>query len=367
MNGTIRADRLFTGHELFEPGELLVAAGRVVSVGPATGSRADTQVHTLVPGFVDAHNHGGGGVSFADDPRRAAAAHRRQGTTTTLASLVSEPLDVLEAQVTRLAPFVADGTLGGLHLEGPWLSAAYCGAHDPDVLRAPNPADVDRLFAAADGTIRMVTIAPELLGALEAIRQIVGYGAVAAVGHTNATAHEVRAALAAGASGATHLFNAMRGLHHRQPGPVLALMENDHVWLELIADGVHLDLDLVRWVFGVCPSRAVLITDAMAAACCGDGRWQLGALDVDVVDGVARLAGTGTIAGSTITLDVAVRRAIAAGVPWMSAVRAATVLPATYLGLPEAGSLRPGGVADAVALDGQFGVERVLSGGDWLT
>ena len=204
----------------------------------------------------------------------------------------------------------------------------------------------------------MVTIAPELDGGLDAVALVAGRGIVAAVGHTDASYEVVREAIARGARGATHLFNAMPPLLHRAPGPILALLDDDRVWLELICDGVHMDLDLVRYVVAGQPGRAVLITDAMAAAGCSDGDYQLGDLPVEVCCGVARIAGQDTIAGSTLTLDAALRHAIASGVDWTTAVRAVTVNPAAYLGLSDVGSLAAGHWADAVALDADWNVGR---------
>lgn len=362
----IRARRLFTGAEEFTPGELEFVDDRIIGVGVPGNRRPDFQVDTLVPGFVDVHNHGGGGVNFSDNPVAAVAGHRRHGSTTIIASLVSQPIDVLETHVRKLAPFVTDGVLAGIHLEGPWLSPGYKGAHPEDALCDPTLVDVDRLLDAGQGTVRMVTLAPERPGAMAAIRRIVERGAVAALGHSAADFTTAREAIAAGVTGATHLFNAMPPMHHRTPGPVLALLDDERVWLELIVDGVHLDPALAAWVARTCPDRSVLITDAMAASCCGDGRYALGNLAVDVHDGVARVSGTDTIAGSTITLDAAVRNCVRAGVPWHQAIRSATILPARFVGLDDVGILAVGLRADAVVLTDMCTVERVLFRGEWV-
>ncbi|MEO8266308.1 MAG: N-acetylglucosamine-6-phosphate deacetylase [Ilumatobacteraceae bacterium] len=362
----IRARRLFTGAEEFTPGELEIVDDRVVSVGIPGRGRPDVEVDTLVPGFVDVHNHGGGGVNFSDDPLAAVAGHRQHGSTTIVASLVSQPIEVLESHLRTLAPFVADGVLGGIHLEGPWLSPDYKGAHAEAALCDPTLEDVDRLLDAGQGTVRMITLAPERPDAIAAIRRIVARGAVAALGHSGAdfsTAHE---AIAAGATGATHLFNAMPPMHHRSPGPVLALLDDERVWLELIVDGVHVDPSLAAWVARTYPERTVLITDAMAAACCGDGSYALGNLTVDVRHGIARVSGTDTIAGSTITLDAAIRNSVQAGIPWHQAIRSATVLPARFVGLSDVGMLTAGYRADAVALTDICTVQRVLYRGEWI-
>lgn len=364
----LRAARVFTGHEVFSPGEIEVdAAGRVVGVGPATDAAAHHLGDvTLAPGLVDVHNHGGGGSAFADDPATARGTHLAAGTTTVVASLVTQSLADLEAQVRRLAPLVAAGDLAGIHLEGPWLAETYKGAHPADRLRDPAPSEVAALLDVAPGAVRMVTLAVELPGALHSIALLADRGVVAALGHSDCTYEQARAAIDAGVSGATHLFNAMPGLRHRAPGPILALLADDGVWIELIADGVHVHPDLVAWVARQRAERFVLITDAMAAAGCDDGDYRLGDLPVEVRGGIARIAGTDTIAGSTLTLATAVRNTIAAGVDWRVALRAATVNPARYLALPDVGELRRGAWGDVVAFDADWAVTAVLRRGTWV-
>ncbi len=232
------------------------------------------------------------------------ALHRRHGTTTLVASLVTAGPAELLRQVTGLADDVRAGLLAGIHLEGPWLSTKRCGAHQPSLMRDPDPTEIDRVLDAGAGAIRMVTLAPERDGALAAIERIVDRGVVAAVGHTEATYEQTRVAIAAGATVGTHLFNAMRPINTREPGPVIALIEDARVTVELITDGVHVDPALYRHVaHSAGPDRVSLITDAMAATGMTDGVYHLGPVEVDVVDGVARVAGTDTIAGSTATMD----------------------------------------------------------------
>ena len=336
----------------------------------------------LSPGFVDVHSHGGGGANFGADPeaaRTVLATHARAGTTTMLASLVTGALPDMVAAVRALTPLVEAGELAGLHLEGPWLAAAYKGAHDPALLRDPGLDEVVALVEAGRplvepvetkdrprSSVRLVTIAPERPGALAAIGYLAGEGIMAAVGHTGADDATARAAVAAGARGATHLFNAMPELRHRDPGPALALWSEPDVWVELVCDGVHVAADLVAHVMATKPDRCVLITDAMAAAGASDGDYRLGELDVEVRDGVARLAGTDTIAGSTLTLSRAVRTAVGAGVPLELALAAATSHPADYLGLAGVGRLVPGNAADLVVLDDALAVVRVMRHGAWL-
>jgi N-acetylglucosamine-6-phosphate deacetylase len=269
-----------------------------------------------------------------------------------------------------LADDVRAGVLAGIHLEGPWLSTKRCGAHQPSLMRDPDPAEVDRVLDAGAGAIRMVTLAPEREGALTAIERIVDRGVVAAVGHTEATYQQTRAAVAAGATVGTHLFNAMRPINTREPGPVIALLEDACVTVELIADGVHVDPALYRHVaHSAGPDRVSLITDAMAATGMADGVYHLGPVRVDVVDAVARVAGTDTIAGSTATMDRVFRFAVAhCGLPrdeaLMLAVRQSSINPARALGLPCSG-LVPGAAADLVALDSDLAVTGVLHRGTW--
>ncbi len=374
----LRAGRVVTAHQVRRPGWLEVGGGRVLDGGAGEPPRpADVdlgETSTVVPGFVDVHVHGGGGASFSDADaaatRAAVRLHRRHGTTTQIASLVSAAPGDLLRQVAALADQVDDGLLAGVHLEGPWLSLRRCGAHEPSVLRDPDPAEVTALLAAGRGTVRMVTLAPERDGALEAVRRVVDAGAVAAVGHTDATYEQARAAVEAGARVATHLFNAMRPVHHRDPGPVVALLEDERVVLELIADGTHLHPALYREVLTrVGTARVALVTDAMAAAGMPDGDFELGGLAVRVEDQVARLAGSATIAGSTATMDRVFRSAVAQGGPdsnaaILGAVSQTSTVPARALGLAP-GGLLTGSQADLVVLDADLLVTAVARAGTW--
>ena len=372
------ADTLLTGRELLRPGWIEVSSGTVQAIGsgaaPRPGDRNLGAV-TVVPGFVDTHVHGGGGANFsAASPAETAIAaglHLRHGTTTLIASLVTAGPAEFIRQVGELAEDVRGGVIAGIHLEGPWLATERCGAHDPSLMRDPDPDELDHVLAVGGGAIRMVTLAPERIGALAAIRRIVDAGVVAAIGHTEATYEQTRAAIEAGATVGTHLFNAMRPINHREPGPVIALLENPRVTVELITDGVHIDPALYRHVHrSAGPDRVSLVTDAMAAAGMADGSYRLGPVAVDVVDGVARVAGTQTIAGSTATMDRQFRYAVTdSGLPrdeaLMAAVRQASINPARALGLPCTG-LVPGASADLVVLDADLAVTGVLRQGLWV-
>ncbi|HYO35874.1 MAG TPA: amidohydrolase family protein, partial [Geodermatophilus sp.] len=267
---------LLTGGDVVTPDVVLtggwvqVTGSRIAAIGtgPAPGSThvVDCAGRTLVPGFVDVHQHGGGGASYDGGPEAALEAlrtHRAAGTTTAVASLVSLQPAALDRALGELAGLVEDGELAGVHLEGPWLSPSRCGAHDPAALRPPSSGEVARVIGS--GVVRTVTLAPELPGGLDTVARLAGAGVVPAVGHTEAPYDVVRAAVDAGARTATHLLNAMPAPTGREPGPVLALLEDGRVTVELIADGVHLHPAWERHVLEVAGTgRVALVTDAMA-------------------------------------------------------------------------------------------------------
>ena len=352
-------------------GWVRVEGDQIVEVGTGPVADAALRADVLLPGFVDLHCHGGGGAAFTSgDPVQialAAATHRAHGTTTMHASLVSAPYDELIRQIRSLIPFVDDGTIHGIHLEGPWISSHYCGAHDPGALRIPDPDDVARILDAGEGRITMVTLAPELPGGLEAIAVVVDRGAIAAVGHTGADGETVRAAVDAGATVATHLFNAMPPLLHRDIGPVGVLLSDSRVTCEVIADGAHLDPEIVALALSAAAGRGALVTDAMSAAGAGDGTYRIGALDVVVSEGVARLRDGSSLAGSTLLMDSAWRRAVRmADRSPSEASRAASLAPARAMGLGDRGLLRVGQRADLVVLDEDLQVMGVLRAGAWV-
>jgi N-acetylglucosamine-6-phosphate deacetylase len=347
---------------------------RVVATGTGTEWRAlardDTELldgrgQVLAPGLIDIHNHGGAGSSYGEDGQAIRAArrlHRRHGITRQLLSLVTASPDVLMSQLqVAAAETRRDPTILGIHLEGPFLARHHHGAHDPALLRDPDPHLVERLLGAADGTLRQVTMAPERAQFAKSARILREAGVVVAVGHTAATFEQTRAAIDAGATLLTHAFNGMPGVHHRAPGPVLAFVEDSGGWLEVINDGVHVRPELIRMLFRLAPGRVALVSDAMAAAGGEDGRYRLGGLDVDVAGGVARLTDGHSIAGSTITLDVAIARAVQdVGLTPLAAIEAATAVPAQALGVEDRfGRLEPGYVADAVLFDGDWQVRGV--------
>lgn len=259
--------RLVQGDQVVDGGWIRCDGERFAEVGrgdPPFGQHRSVGGRLVVPGFVDIHAHGGGGGSFttgsAEEGAAVAQFHRRYGTTTLLASLVTAPLPDLLRQISVLADLVDDEIVAGLHLEGPFLSSVRRGAHPPRLLRPPARDDVEQLLCRRFGAVRMVTLAPELDGGIDAVAQIAAAGAVPAVGHTDATYDVAHAAVDAGARVATHLFNAMRPIHHREPGVVVALMERPEVVVELINDGLHLHPSLVPWVLGTVATTALRLS-----------------------------------------------------------------------------------------------------------
>ena len=372
MTLTLENARIVTG--VGETDRLTIDDGRITA-DAAAGETVDLGGALVVPGFVDLHCHGGGGHTFlTDDPDEAAATaafHLANGTTTGMCSLVTDRLDVLDRQVRALLPLVDDGVVAGLHLEGPWISRECKGAHNEALLRPPAADEVAGLLDAGAGRIQMVTLAPELDGGLAAVRRVVDAGAIAAVGHTAASYDVAGAALAAGARVGTHLFNGMKPLHHRTPGTVAALLNAPDAVCELICDGHHLHPATIQLAIDhLGTDRAMLITDAMTAAGMPDGDYDLGVQQVQVRNGVVRLAGTGpdgSIAGSTLTMAAAFALVVGVvGRPVDEVVRLASVTPARVLGRDDIGQLTPGRRADLVVFDPDLHVSRVMKAGRWV-
>ena len=373
----MRADHVVTPTGVLHDAVLEIAGDRIVSCSAYAGStepEPERVAGWVVPGFVDIHVHGGGGRDYAtEDPQvaiEARAFHAAHGTTSTLASLVTAAPDALARQLATIADLVDDGYFAGAHLEGPFLSPAQPGAHEPSLLRTPDPGTVERLITAGRGRLALVTLAPELPGAPAAITQFLDAGVRVAVGHTDANRDAVAAALDAGATIATHLFNAMRSVHHRDPGPVPLLLDDARVGIELIADRFHLHRDVLRMAVAAAgPDRVLLVTDAMSAAGQPDGAYTLGGRDVRVQDGMARLVdenGTpGAIAGSTLTMAEAFQTMTGlTGRIDLTAAMAATNA-ARHLGLDEVGRIEAGARADLCVVDENGALQRVMRAGRW--
>ncbi|NEV90175.1 N-acetylglucosamine-6-phosphate deacetylase [Streptomyces tendae] len=356
-----------------DDGRVIVDGTRIADTAPPQAETVDLAGHWVVPGFVDIHNHGGGGASFAggtaEEILGGVETHRHHGTTTVVASAVTGDLDFLARHAGMLAELAQQGDIVGIHFEGPFISPCRKGAHDEQLLRHPDPAEVRKLVDAAHGHAKMMTLATELPGGLDSVRLLVEHGVIAAVGHTDATYEQTVQAIDAGATVATHLFNAMPPVGHRAPGPITALLEDERITVELINDGTHLHPAALQLAFHHAgAARVAFITDAMDAAGFGDGRYRLGPMDVEVTDGVARLVEGGSIAGSTLTLDRAFKRAVTVDrLPVGDVVAAISANPARLLGLDDRiGSLEPGKDADLVVLDDAFDLVGVMRRGEWV-
>ncbi|WP_369206784.1 N-acetylglucosamine-6-phosphate deacetylase [Streptomyces sp. PU-14G] len=357
-----------------EDGTVTVEGRHLVdAASPGEAEETDLGGHWVVPGFVDMHVHGGGGASFSagdhEESLTVIDTHRRHGTTTMAASTVTGDLDDLSRQAGSLSELAEQGELAGIHFEGPFIACNRRGAHEESLLRDPDPGDVRKLLDAARGHAVMMTLAPERPGGLDSVRLLADSGVIAAVGHTDGSYESTREAIDAGATVATHLFNAMPPLGHRAPGPVTALLEDPRVTVELINDGIHLHPAALQLAFRAAGAdRVAFITDAMGAAGMGDGRYPLGNLEVEVREGVARLVEGDSIAGSTLTLDRAFQRAVTVdGLPVADAVAALSANPARLLGVADrVGSLEPGKLADLVVLDERFELTGVMRHGTWV-
>ncbi|MFC4590503.1 N-acetylglucosamine-6-phosphate deacetylase [Sphaerisporangium corydalis] len=375
MSITLADARIVTPDGVHE-GWITIEDGRFTHIGQGQAPRDGHGLagRYVVPGFVDIHTHGGAGGSFPsgdqDQARRAAAFHAAHGTTTIMASLVTASLPDLARATASLADLCDDGLLAGIHFEGPYIARSRCGAHDPAKLRDPSPGELSGLLKAGRGHVRMVTVASELPGGLDTVRAAAAEGVIAALGHSDATYEQAIEAIEAGCTVATHLYNALPPLHHREPGPMAALLEDERVTVELINDGVHVHPAMVRLATAVAgPARTALITDAMGAAGMGDGTYRLGSMEVTVTGGTARLTEGGAIAGSTLTMDVAFRRAVLdAGLPVAVAAEMASLTPARVLGVDDrVGSITVGKTADLLVLNDDLTLQGVMRHGSWLT
>lgn len=373
--------RVVTPEAIIDDGAVAIASGEFTYVGtwqeaPAAvrdAGRAPAPEEYLLPGLVDIHNHGGRGVSFPDiedarDVGIAVGEHSSHGTGHMLASLVTADAATLRRRVAMLAEAADDGLIQGIHLEGPFISHARCGAQNPLHIIPGDPELTRDLIRLGRGHVRTMTLAPETADLEGVIAALAEGGAVPSFGHTDADESIMREAIELSAriySGSgrratiTHLFNGMRPIHHRVPGPVppaLAAAARGEVVVELIGDGAHLHPGIVRDVFALVGAENIaLITDAMAAVGMPDGQYRLGNLDVVVSGGVARLAEGDSIAGGTAHLLDVVRTSVAGGVGLLDAVRAASLTPARVIDPGgRFGALVPGHAADVVRVDGNL-------------
>jgi N-acetylglucosamine-6-phosphate deacetylase len=343
----IHAPAAVVGMQLLDDICIEVEHGHITNISDSCQAQADYQASgTVIPGFVDIHSHGGGGYYFSDtnieNVRAARKIHRDHGTTSLVASLVTEPVGIIEEQVRRLAPLVDEGLFAGIHLEGPYLAEARCGAHEPALLRDPEINELGAIIDGAGDTISMVTLAPERNGGIEATGYL-----------------STERALAAGASLITHFSNGMPKPADGDGTIASVALAHRHLPLEIILDGIHVNDETLNLVKSSGDDRIILITDAMSAAGAGDGRYTIGSLAVTVQDGIARLDSNGSLAGSTLTMDVAFRNYFESGSSLVECVHATATLPAKTLELNDVGSIAIGKRADLLDLSADFQVEII--------
>ncbi len=382
----IYASRILTPQDELTDTVILVDSGRIVALGhrdevtvPEGALDYVAAGMIVVPGFVDIHIHGAGGHDVMEaDPRsldRITSTVARYGTTSMLATTVTASTDDTSKSLEGIAQYIRQhehqdenarlsAEILGVHLEGPFLSKAQRGVHPSQLLARPSIEVFDKFVQAADGLVRMITLAPELPGGLELVTHAVKAGLVVSMGHTDATFEQATDAIRAGARHATHTYNAMRPFTHRDPGVIAAVMTDPDVTAEIIADFVHVAGPAIQVLLGVKGfDTVVAITDATAATGIGDGKYRLGHFDVTVRDGVCRNA-EGKLAGSTLTLDRALRNLVSLGVPLVDAIRMMTVLPARRLGLAgKKGIVAIGADADLVILRPDLHVAGAMTRG----
>jgi N-acetylglucosamine-6-phosphate deacetylase len=381
----IHADRALTPFEEISDAVVVIQGSKISAVGergkvevPRGAREIAARGKTIVPGFVDVHIHGAGGHDVMEGTREAleiiAATVARYGTTSLLATTVTASEMQTCRSVAGIARFILATGLSparelgaeilGIHFEGPFISRARRGVHPAEWIAAPSPALLSRFLEEAQGTGEILTLAPELPGALALIAAARKAGLVVSLGHTDASHEQAQAAIAAGARHATHVFNAMRPFSHREAGVVGAVLTSPDVSAELIADGIHVDAAAMRMLLDLkTPERVILVSDGTAATGMPDGKYQLGTFEVTVKGGVCRNA-EGKLAGSTLTLDRALRNIVALGVPLASALRMVTANPARQLGLgSRKGVLAEGADADLVFLDEKLEIAGVMTRG----
>ena len=386
----VHASRILTPEEELSDSIIVVEDGRIAAIGhrdevrlPAGASDFVASGMTVVPGFVDVHIHGAGGHDVMEGTTRAldritstVAVH---GTTSIVATTVTAPIEDTCGSLEGVAAYIhaheapectgsAAAEIVGIHLEGPFISKAKRGVHPLESISEPSVEILKKLIAAADGLVKIVTVAPELPGALELIEAVVAAKSVAALGHSDADYDQARAAIQAGARHAVHAYNAMRLFEHRDPGIMGAILTDPEVTAEIIADGVHVAGPAIQVLIGCKGFDSVLlVSDGVAATGMPDGKYRLGNFEVSVKNGVCRNS-EGRLAGSTLTLDRAVRNLVALGVSLQDAIRMATVLPARRLGIAgKKGIIAIGADADLVALTPDLRVAGVMTRGAGLT
>lgn len=364
----IRAGKLVNGHAIRENVDVHIEADKIEKIETSSISHADLIADILIPGFVDIHCHGGNGHHFFDAEsnaaEKAAKFHLNHGTTSLVASLIAAKLDKLEVEIENLIDQFPIKNIVGIHLEGPYLSKIYCGAHNPDFLSAPSLKEIQSLLSVGQSWIKMITIAPELPGALESIAYLRSRGVIAAIGHSDADDKITTAAIKAGATLVTHFFSAMRPIHHRIGGMALTTLFDERIYLELILDSVHIAQEAIAIPRHFASERIIAITDALSVAGQPDGDYTLGTTQVEVRNSIAKIKGKDLLAGSTLTMDKSFKSAVTKlGFTPNQAVRAFCSRPAQMLGLKNVGDIAVGMDADLLVLNDEYELRQVVSKG----
>lgn len=375
MSQLLRARRVLTERGWLEDHQLRIESGIITAIEPIPVGITSRDAELLCPAYIDTHVHGGAGVDVMDDAPDVLdtlAIHKaREGVGAFLPTTVTAPLEVIHGALIRIARRTRSGGPGaqvlGSYLEGPYFTPQNKGAHPPELFRELDIAELNALIEVSQNTLRVVALAPEKPGALQAIRHLKQHGLRVMLGHSAATYDQTLAAFDAGADGLVHCYNGMTGLHHREPGMVGAGLTDKRAWLELIADGHHVHPGAMRLCCCCAKDRVVLITDAMQAAGMPDGNYTLCGEEVCMQNGVVRTA-TGGLAGSTLSLDAAVRNMVEhAGITAEDAIHMASLHPARLLGIDnQLGSLAPGKHATLIALDGGLHFQRIWIQGQAL-
>lgn len=373
MTRLIRARRMLTEQGWLDDHQLHLENGIIVALEPIPAGILARDAELLCPAYIDIHVHGGAGVDVMDDAPDTLdilAKHKaREGVASWLPTTVTAPLAEIHAALERIAHRYYTGGAGarilGSYLEGPYFTPAHKGAHPPEWFRELDLAELDRMIAVSGETLRVVALAPEKKGALQAIRHLKQQGVRVMLGHSAASWEETRSAFDAGANGLVHCYNGMSGLHHREPGMVGAGLTDNRAWLELIADGHHVHPAAMQLCCHCAGARVVLITDAMQAAGMPDGDYTLCGERVAMRNGIVRTR-NGGLAGSTLSLDSAVRTMYSLpGVTAEQAIHMASLHPARLLGLDQQlGSLRVGKMADVIALDSGLYLQKIWIRGE---
>lgn len=361
----IFAERLITAGGEIDNALITVTDGSITEISTGIAKDSDFQGKIVVPGFVDIHCHGGIGHHFFDrnevSAREAATFHLQHGSTSVIASFIAAPIDELIEQIRFLVQELPLLNIVGIHLEGPYLSEIFCGAHNPKFLSAPQLNDVKNLLDVGRGWIKMVTLAPELDGALDTISYLSKNGVIAAIGHSDADDVVTKKAIDHGARVVTHFFSAMRPIHHRIPGMTLTSLFDDRIFLELILDNVHIATNAIAIPLHFASDRILGITDALSVAGMPDGDYELGTTKVELRNKVAMIKGQNLLAGSTLTMDRSFKNSInSLGLTPQQAVHAFSVRPSQIFGLDSVGDIKVGKDANILLLDEDFTLEKVF-------